>query len=94
MDKEAQRNEELIHNLENVDQRQLAKENAFLRWLVVVFVVALVVTALALPHVGQKPLKQEAQGPQDYSNRDSEVVQIQYQRTTSLVTGEPITYVF
>jgi hypothetical protein len=74
MDKESQKNKELIHNLENVDQRELARQNAFLRWLVFVFVVALVLTVIALPHVQEPPAtsQDEVQHLNNYSESVSE----------------------
>lgn len=69
MDKEAEKNAKLIHDLENVDQRELARQNAFLRWLVLIFVVALVLTVIFLPHVNKAPEhpQEEAQHLKDYS---------------------------
>lgn len=78
MDKEAQKNAELIHNLENVDQRELARQNAFLRWLVVVFAVALVVTAIAMPFFDRKGNQQEEV---QHLNNYSESVTQQWSRT-------------
>lgn len=78
MDKEAQKNAELIHNLENVDQRELARQNAFLRWLVVVFVVALVVTIIAMPFLDRKSQPQEEV---QHLNNYSESVTQQWSRT-------------
>lgn len=74
MDKESLKNKELIHNLENVDQRELARQNSFLRWLVLVFVVALVVTVIALPHVQERPAasQEEVQHLNNYSESVSE----------------------
>jgi hypothetical protein len=69
MDKEAEKNAKLIHDLENVDQRELARQNSFLRWLVLVFVVALVLTAIFLPHVEKRPAasQEEVQHLNNYS---------------------------
>lgn len=63
------RSQEAINNLNNkVDQKRLALENRFLRWLCVVFVVALVVTILALPHLNRvDPHESNVQHLRDYS---------------------------
>ncbi len=69
MDKEAEKNAKLIHDLENVDQRELARQNALLRWLVLIFAVALILTAIFLPHVKEAPEhpQEEAQHLNNYS---------------------------
>lgn len=46
------RSQQAMNNLNNkVDQKRLAYENRLLRWLCVLFVVALVLTLLIYPHV-------------------------------------------
>lgn len=69
MDKEAEKNAKLIHNLENVDQKELARQNALLRWLVLIFAVALVLTAIFLPQVEKRPAasQEEVQHLNNYS---------------------------
>ncbi|MCO6704687.1 hypothetical protein [Streptomyces sp. CHB9.2] len=79
MDKEAEKNAKLIHDLENVDQRELARQNAFLRWLVLFFIVALVLTVIFLPHVNKAP--EAPQEEAQHLNNYSEQVTQQWTRT-------------
>lgn len=95
MDKGSEENQKLIHNLENVDQRELAKQNAFLRWLVLVFVVFLVFTAITLPYVGPNTDAPEAQVPQDYSNTPQEIRPVQFEYSDVVVPQrKTVTYIF
>lgn len=94
MDKGSEENQKLIHNLENVDQRELAKQNAFLRWLVLGFVVFLVFTAIAIPYVGPRTDAPEAQVPTDYSNTPQEIRPVNYEYVESIVPHKTVTYIF
>lgn len=72
------RSQEALNNLNNkVDQKRLAFENKFLRWLVVFFAVALVATLIFYPHLPKEDKSHEvdAQALRDYSGTVSRNVQ-------------------
>jgi hypothetical protein len=69
------RSQEALNNLNNkVDQKRLAFENKFLRWLVVFFAVALVLTLIFYPHLPKEDKAHEvdAQALRDYSGTVSQ----------------------
>lgn len=69
------RSQQAMNNLNNkVDQKRLAAENRFLRWLVVLFAVALVLTLIFYPHLPKEDKAHEvdAQALRDYSGTVSQ----------------------
>ncbi|MNI12018.1 hypothetical protein D3C73_651840 [compost metagenome] len=79
-----------------MDQKDLAKQNAFLRCLCVVFAVALILTAIALPFLDKhQPNPEEA----PHLNNYSETVTEQWSRTDLIpvaarADGKVVRYVF
>lgn len=68
------RSQQAINDLNNeVDQKRLAQENSLLRWLVVLFAVALVVTLISYPHLPQVDSHEnDVQHLRDYSSSSDE----------------------